>query len=597
MKDLNVYFDEKFIKNTKDKNHNILFNCSPNFSLDKYKSINFLIDDYANEIREKVWFWYKKYTTEKLNESLTSKFRWINEKLKFAIISSRFNSGNIIDSDITNIIKIISIIVWSKHKKIKKIKFYGFNKKFIRPIKNILKFYKINIKLIFEEIPKNNLLKKIDLNILKGHASIFKFLFKFIFKKKRGELPRSTKKSNYIFIDYLFNLDDRLNSSYWGEITNLLPKGSTVEILHIFVNSKETPSISKANKLIDKLNNKKNKHKILHRLVNSEMNLLDLVHSIFEFFIIIFYSLKSKNDSLIYDLIKKDLSKSFYTSELLNSLIYKNFFFRYLNYDLSKTNIIFVGENQSWEKSLSYVAIKRNCKKSVFSIQTSIRFWDMRFYKPFINITDKNRFPSIIACNSKFSYLQLSKIIPNKYLKIVENNRSNINYKKRSKFKKKRKYKFIWLIGEYSKSKTEQIFDLIIKSDYTKKNYKLVFRPHPSDTGDFYNKNKNIFHTIDDKEEYENGDLMIGDSTSSYLVESYLMGRKVLVFERQCEINLSAFYMTKMSPNSFSNFVELNFYLNSYKKIEKANKKLAYNFYEKNVNYTKWVSVLNENNF
>ena len=56
---------------------------------------------------------------------------------------------------------------------------------------------------------------------------------------------------------------------------------------------------------------------------------------------------------------------------------------------------------------------------------------------------------------------------------------------------------------------------------------------------------------MDDKEEYENGDLMIGDSTSSYLVESYLMGRKVLVFERQCEINLSAFYMTKMSPNSF----------------------------------------------
>ena len=61
----------------------------------------------------------------------------------------------------------------------------------------------------------------------------------------------------------------------------------------------------------------------------------------------------------------------------------------------------------------------------------------MRFYKPFINITDKNRFPSIIACNSKFSYLQLSKIVQNKYLKIVENNRSNINYKKRSKFKKK----------------------------------------------------------------------------------------------------------------------------------------------------------------
>ena len=81
------------------------------------------------------------------------------------------------------------------------------------------------------------------------------------------------------------------------------------------------------------------------------MNLLDLVHSIFEFFIIIFYSLKSKNNSLIYDLIKKDLSKSFYTSELLNSLIYKNFFYRYLNYDLSKTNIIFVGES-FWEKSL-----------------------------------------------------------------------------------------------------------------------------------------------------------------------------------------------------------------------------------------------------
>ena len=63
MKDLNVYFDEKFIKNTKDKNHNILFNCSPNFSLDKYKSIKkFLIDDYAIvTFLEKVWFWYKTF--------------------------------------------------------------------------------------------------------------------------------------------------------------------------------------------------------------------------------------------------------------------------------------------------------------------------------------------------------------------------------------------------------------------------------------------------------------------------------------------------------------------------------------------------------
>lgn len=594
MKDLIIYFDEKFIKDTKNKNQNILFNCSTGFSQNKCISINFLIDEYATEIREKVWFWYKKYSTEKLNESLKSKFRWINEKLKFAILSSRFNSGNIIDSDLINIIKIISIIVWSKNKNIKKIKFYGFKKNFIKPIKNILIFYKINIKLIFEEIPKNNLLKEMDLNIIKGHVSIFKFLFKFIFKRKNHESAKRKKKSNYIFIDYLFNLDEKLNSNYWGEITNILPKGSTVEILHIFVNSKETPDINKANKLIDKLNNKNKKQKILHRLINSEMNLFDLIRSIFEFLLIIFYSLTSKNNSLIYNLIKKDLSKSFYTSELLNSLIYKNFFFRYLNYDLSKTSIIYVGENQSWEKSLSYIALKRNCKKSIFSIQTSIRFWDMRFYKPFINILDNNRFPSIIACNSKFAYLQLSKIISNKYLKIVENNRSNINYKVISKFKNKRETKFIWLIGEYSKNKTEQIFDLIIKSNYVKKNYKLVFRPHPSDSGDFYNKNKNIFHKMDDEDEYENGDLIIGDSTSSYLVESYLMGRKVLAFIAQCEINLSAFYMTKMSPNYFSNLNELNYYLNSYKKIEKANNKnLTYYFYEKKVDYAKWISILN----
>ena len=42
-----------------------------------------------------------------------------------------------------------------------------------------------------------------------------------------------------------------------GEKLQIFYQGSTVEILHIFVNSKETPSISKANKLIDKLNNKK----------------------------------------------------------------------------------------------------------------------------------------------------------------------------------------------------------------------------------------------------------------------------------------------------------------------------------------------------
>lgn len=595
MSGLTIYFNENCIVKNRNKDLKIIFQCSESVPNEYYNPINLLINEYPIEIREKVWFWYNEYTLQNLNQTLNSKINWINEKLKFSIIASRFNSGNFIDGDLTNLIKILSILVWSKNKKIKSVKFYGFDKNLQSSIKQLFDFYKISTLIIFNPVSKKKLLSNIQLDKIKVFGSMIKLLIKFILKTKSKNLKKNTIP-DYLFIDYLFNLDEKLESKYWGQLPNILKDNKSIEIWHIFVHSKETSSIFEASELVKKLNIKDNKNNIIHRLIDTEMSMKDLFLAYLDLFFIIYYFLRKKNKSIISSLIKTDLSKSFCSGELLNSLLYKNFFNRVLPNDLSRTSIIYVGENLSWEKSLSHISLNKGCRHSIFSIQTSLRFWDMRFYKPFINKKNKTFFPALIACNSKYSYLELSKQLPKKNITIVENNRTFSDKKIFKKSIRSHHSKYIWLIGESSQRKTEKLFNFILRSDYLKKGFKLTFRPHPSDSGMFYKTNRNKFSKILNHEDYRNEDLIIGDSTSSYLLECYLIGRKVIAFSKDCELDYSAFYMTKLKPQIFSNLSEFNNLLNESKKIiNPLNKNTIYHFYEKNINYSKWISQFSDN--
>lgn len=599
-----VYFDESYLSDNLDNSYEeILFNSSSKIINDKdIKDINFLIDKNSVEIRNIVWDLYNQDNIKNLNKFFYSKTKWINKYVNLAIKSSRFNFGLSFDSDISNFVKIISIAYWSKQMRIDEIKFYGFSSNWRNSFIALMDYLDSNSIVYFENSKNNNIYDQFNMEIFRGLGSILKYIYKFsknLFFKSR---PINNQGVDYIFFDYYFNSKDILKSQYWHNLPEILSKNHKIELWHYFVPSSKKSSIYDAAKTIKKLNTQNNHNNIHHRLIDLELGFKDLIPAIFKFLFISIYFLSKKFKSKFRPFIERDYRKSFFTGELLKFFLMHTYFMRSLGKDLSKTSIIYVGENQSWEKAIADVAVSRGCKNSIFSIQTSLRFWDMRFYYPSITKTkltknsQKLYFPSIFACNSKFSFNQMSQRMPISSLKIVENLRFNINYNNINKPNKDFSELCVFFIGEYSEKKTHEIFNLIKNSIIEKNNYKIVFKAHPSDNTNFYEKNKKRLIKFDLNDDYfsDNNILIIGDGTSTFLLESFLRGHKVLAFLSKCSLNLSPFYKTPISPPFFSSVKELNDLVSNINNHNRElNQKYIDEFIEPNINLNKWIEILN----
>ncbi len=594
-----VYFDESCIfKNNKKDYFEILYNSSKVNSPRSINEINLLIDKYATEIRKIVWDLYSHDTIKCLNNSFNSKINWINKKLQLAIIFSRFNSGISFNTDIGNLIKIISIVYWVKKEKIDEICFYGFDMMWQESVKVLFKNLDTNPKISFNNCQKIKFYKRFNFNFFIGLASIFKYSLKLIKNISYKSKQRNIINSDYIFVDYLFNFNKSLMSQYWSELPEILSKEHKVNIWHIYVPSPLTPSISHAAKLIKKLNSRSSKN-INHQLIDLEMSFKDLVPATLEYLIIFTYFAFNKFNSKIYPLIKNDYIRSFFSGELLTALLMRRVFKRMAPKNLSKTIIVYVGENQTWEKSLADVALERKCNYSIFSVQTTLRYWDMRMYHPYItskkfpNEKKIYNFPSLFACNSIYSFNELSNRMPNNYLKVVESLRQKISITKQKKLLSDQREPYIWFIGEYVESKTHQIYDILRKSKIKNYPYKMMFKPHPSDVGNFYRKYKKNFDNLKNIVNYQKGDLIIGDGTSTFLIESFLKGWKVIAFRSKCSINLSSFYMTDFQPPFFSSTKELDKIIANIKNYKYKLDILKINeIFEPNQDFKKWLSVL-----
>lgn len=602
MTKLIVYFDESYVSDNIDNNYQkILFNSSSKIIDNKdIKNINVLIDKNSIEIRNIFWGLYNQDNIKNINKLFYSKKKWINKYVNLAIKSSRFNFGLSFDSDIPNFIKIISIAYWSKQIRVGEIKFYGFNSNWRKSFIALLDYLDGDSIVYFENSKNNNTYDQFNIEFFRGLGSILKYIYKF--SKSLFFKPRSNnnQKVDYIFFDYYFNNKDILKSQYWHNLPETLSEKHKIELWHFFVPSSKKLSIYDAAKTIKKLNAQNNN--IHHRLIDLELGFKDLIPALFKFIFISIYFLSKKFNSKFLPFILRDYRKSFFSGELLKFFLMHAYFMRSLRKDLSKTSIIYVGENQSWEKSLADVAVSRGCKNSIFSLQTSLRFWDMRFYYPSITETkliknnQKLYFPSIFACNSKYSFNEMSQRIPISSLKVVENLRFNINHNNITKPSKDINELNIFFIGEYLEKSTHEIFKIITNSIIEKNNYKIFFKAHPSDNTNFYEKNKKRLIKFDLNNDYfsDKNILIIGDGTSTFLLESFLRGHKVLAYLSKCSLNLSPFYKTPISPPFFSSVNELNdLVLNINKYNKQLDQKYIDEFIEPNINLNKWIRILN----
>jgi len=604
MNNLIIYFDENYIVNDFSNNSlEVLFSSSSeHISSKKIKDINLLIDSYPNEIRDIVWDIYNRDIINHLQNTFYSKNKWINKNIELAIKFSRFNFGLSFNSDIANLVKIISIIYWSKKKDIKEIYFFGFDSSWQKPFIYLLKYLDSKADVSFLKQKKIKFFNKNNLNYLRGLASIIFYSFKFLRKVFYKSNYKTNNNVDYIFFDYFFMNNNNSKSLYWNNLPETLSKNYKIEIWHFFGSTGDNSAILEAKKIINELNKDNHKKNIHHRLIEFELGFKDLLSSMIKFLIIFFYFISKKFKSALFPLIKKDYQISFFSGDLVKSFLLHSFFCRSLPKDLSKTSIIYVGENQPWEKSLADVAIQRGCQNSIFSIQTSLRFWDMRMYKPYITILktlNKNKsqsFPSLFACNSKFSFNQMSIRLPLDILRIVENYRFNFDSSQINYEINKQSKPYILFVGEYSEKKTKEIFNLIKNSIITKEGYKIIFKPHPSDNSNFYYENENKFNNFDkDIIKLNNSNtIVIGDSISTFLLEAFLTGQRVLAFHSKCTLNLSPFYNTRYCPSFFSSVNELNnLILNLNKNHQSIKKEYVDEFVETKKNNFKWLQILN----
>ena len=604
MKTLIIYFDEDYIlDNLSNESIEVLFkSSSDNLTSKKILDINLLIDEYSIEIREIVWNLYNKNILKLLRKTFYSKNKWINKNIDLAIKSSRFNFGLSFDSDIANLVKVISIIYWAKKQDLKKIYLIGFNTTWEKPFFSLQSLLDSEADIFFQRTKKIEFFNKNNLNIFKSFGSIINYSFKFLPKLFYGPNDKINQRVDYLFIDYFFMNSAKINSQYWDNLPEVLSKSYKVELWHFFVPSSENSSMLDASKIIKKLN-KNSKKNIHHRLIDLELGFKDLFPATLKVLIIFIYFITKKFKTKLYPLITKDYQKSFFSGEIVKSFLLYSFFNRSLPKDLKKTTIIYVGENQPWEKSLADIALQRGCQNSIFSFQTSLRFWDMRFYNPYIsfkkslNKSSSISFPSIFACNSKFSLNQMSKQLPSKILKVVENFRFNFDFTQIDYDVKKNIDPRILFIGEYSEKKTREIFKLIENSIIVKERYKIFFRPHPSDNSNFFDENKKKFSSLDEDTNKKNNNynIIIGDSISTFLLKAFLRGQRVLAFHSKCTLNLSPLYKAPFHPPFFSSVNELNNLISNINENHQFIKKEYVNeFVEPNTNYNKWLQILNK---
>jgi surface carbohydrate biosynthesis protein (TIGR04326 family) len=208
------------------------------------------------------------------------------------------------------------------------------------------------------------------------------------FQNKRDKKTRHDFILIDIFTYYSLDQNGRRGffSQYWGDLPDFLRKqGMAIGWLHNFYRSNQTPSISKATEVVQKLNHPCQAHELLE----SELNYRIILNVVSEYFAITKNLILTKN--IFYDnntVTKMPLwrahRKMFLESclgkqsveNILKNKLFDSFFDRKDKYKVG----FFISEFQPWEFALMSSWKKHGHGKLISVPHTSIRFWDFRYF-------------------------------------------------------------------------------------------------------------------------------------------------------------------------------------------------------------------------
>lgn len=544
----------------------------------------------SEEIKNEIILFLSSIKNQKINNFKFKKFLSFDDDFSIWDLSL-INEKNVYKSDsILNLTKFIAIKKILKKNNSKKVVLKNFDKKFIYKFKKT-EIYKNNKFDIFF-VKKNKKALK-EQFLLKINSSIILSILYFIFFALKNLSSNGFEylekiKMKLIFFNYFTQYDQKkmergkFHPKQWPNETY---ESSDIFWINIFLPNKEFNNINQVNNFIKnkKINN------IL--FINNFFN-LNILFKIFKTFLISLYKFyffvrkmkynnKNDNDKLIF--IKDDIKKSLCCFHLLQNLSYHYLIQKLLEKINNNHNkILYLFENQPWEKSLIFRSRSLKIKKIYAYSHTTINYWHLNYFntksdnKNYLN----NYLPETILCHSENcrKYLLNQGYKSKQLIKVsAERFRWAINLKSANPQKKKKK---ILVIGDYEKNINFNLINII--NDFSFKNldnfkYSITYKPHPSTFYDLSFLNSKIYITRKSLKEIINHfEVIISTNSTASSAEMSLVKNNILIFLDFFNLDLSPYKLKNNFKNNF-NFIN---YENLKKLLTSNNNKICkYNFY------------------
>ena len=511
------------------------------------------------------------------NKSLIDKFK-IEPNFNFWFLTNFREKNFYKNNEFFEITKVISIIDIVKEINFDEINININNKNYRDCLVDIFKTKNVNISFHKTSVLKQNkqLLNEF-INLGKG----IKFLISKLFYKKRNVETSSTFNLFVSFFTYInkkkFN-EKKYDSLFWSNINSLCNSN----FLHIFLNNEISNNINYLSDTIKTFNNKNE----FHGFLDTNINIIILIK-------IFFISLKIKYKSILnlnnFELtyntkkisrfVSYNLQQEFLFYNILIKIYYFYLFKVYFNKNKFSSKCFYIHENQPWEKSLIYHWRKNNKNKIYGVINSSIRFWDLRFQKSQIS-------PDYLLTNGDDSHDKALNFgyDRDELIKVESLRYKNTKKPLFSKFKNS-----ILIVLDYSNKSNSALIEILNEFiDLSK--YQIFFKEHP------LNKNKNFktifsYEIIENNKQFEDYDLVICTNKTAVSIDYFSKGYNVAILK---ESNFFNFSPLKDNQNCsfFRNSREL---LNIIKSMnEKKTKRYKTNFFLIDIEYKKWKNLLNE---
>lgn len=432
--------------------------------------------------------------------------KWINDLSQMSNLNSYFSTDSnyslwlssiLLSKQVmsrsynSEILKLIAFNFYVKKNNIRRIRIESDNYK----LNSILYKYCLENKIEVSNAESLKFQEKSRVSFFKSLLYASSWIFRFYINTINIKRLRGTLFSNHDAKITIFTFFDKssINGSnknkFWLGLNEYLKSNNIssnwIHLSSINDNSVKSKRVNEKFKNDYKNSNKNEKHLLLNEFMSLQIFFKSLeiwIKSVLQF-------IKHKKNIFIPKiggfnvelLLKNDLQNSLIGQYSISNITYLNLIEKVLK-TLPKQELCFYPyENQSWEYSLLFNWKKFFGSKIIGNAHSSVRYWDLRYFnhQDYFVKNFNYSFPDLISVNSSIAKKHLinSGTPANK---IVEVEALRYNYiLDLDTLVKYKNNKEILILGDYSKSITEELLEMVYQTfkDVDDINFSLKFHP------------------------------------------------------------------------------------------------------------------------